>query len=141
MEKSIVTEQNWSLLNGLALAYVGDAAYETYIRTYLLEKGHTKPNQLHRRATFFVSAKAQAKLMHALLAKEGFLSEEEVDMYRRGRNSKSHTIAKNADVTTYRIATGFESLMGYLHLSGQEARLEEFIRWCIQEVEENNYEK
>lgn len=52
MEKSIVTEQNWSLLNGLALAYVGDAAYETYIRTHLLEKGHTKPNQLHRRATF-----------------------------------------------------------------------------------------
>ena len=79
--------------------------------------------------------------MHALLAKEGFLSEEEVDMYRRGRNSKSHTIAKNADVTTYRIATGFESVMGYLHLSGQEARLEELIRWCIQEVEENNYEK
>lgn len=79
--------------------------------------------------------------MHALLANEGFLSEEEVDMYRRGRNSKSHTIAKNADVTTYRIATGFESLMGYLHLSGQVARLEESIRWCIQEVEENNYEK
>ncbi len=70
MEKSIVTEQNWSLLNGLALAYVGDAAYETYIRTHLLEKGHTKPNQLHRRATFFVSAKAQAKLMHAMLEKE-----------------------------------------------------------------------
>ena len=79
--------------------------------------------------------------MHAMLAKEGFLSEEEMDMYRRGRNSKSHTIAKNADVTTYRIATGFESLMGYLHLSGQKARLEELIRWCIQEVEENNYEK
>lgn len=141
MEKSIVTEQNWSLLNGLALAYVGDATYETYIRTHLLEKGHTKPNQLHRRATFFVSAKAQAKLMHAMLEKEGFLSEAEMDMYRRGRNSKSHTIAKNADVTTYRIATGFESLMGYLHLSGQKVRLEELIRWCIQEVEENNYEK
>ncbi|MFZ2551222.1 MAG: Mini-ribonuclease 3 [Trichococcus flocculiformis] len=141
MEKSIVTEQNWSLLNGLALAYVGDAAYETYIRTHLLGKGHTKPNQLHRRATFFVSAKAQAKLMHAMLEKEGFLSEAEMDMYRRGRNSKSHTIAKNADVTTYRIATGFESLMGYLHLSGQKVRLEELIRWCIQEVEENNYEK
>ena len=79
--------------------------------------------------------------MHAMLAKEGFLSEAEMDMYRRGRNSKSHTIAKNADVTTYRIATGFESLMGYLHLSGQKVRLEELIRWCIQEVEENNYEK
>ena len=141
MEKSLVTEQNWSLLNGLALAYVGDAAYETYIRTHLLEKGHTKPNQLHRRATFFVSAKAQAKLMHAMLSKEGFLSEEEMDMYRRGRNSKSHTIAKNADVTTYRIATGFESLMGYLQLAGQKVRREELIRWCIQEVEENNYEK
>ena len=75
------------------------------------------------------------------LAKEGFLNEEELDMYRRGRNSKSHTIAKNADVTTYRIATGFESLMGYLHLSGQKERLEELIGWCIQEVEENNYEK
>ncbi|WP_087034073.1 Mini-ribonuclease 3 [Trichococcus palustris] len=141
MEKSIVTEKDWNLLNGLALAYVGDAAYEVYIRTYLLEKGYTKPNQLHRRATHFVSAKAQAVLMYAMMAKEGFLSEEELGMYKRGRNSKSHTIAKNADVTTYRISTGFEALLGYLHLSGQIERMEELIHWCIQEVEENDHER
>ena len=56
-------------------------------------------------------------------------------MYKRGRNSKSHTVAKNADVGTYRIATGFEALMGYLYLSGQQARLEELINWCLQQVE------
>ena len=64
-----------------------------------------------------------------------FLKEEEVTMYKRGRNAKSHTTAKNADVTTYRISTGFEALFGYLHLTKQVARFEELVRWCIQQVE------
>ena len=125
--------QEFKLLNGLALAYVGDAVYEIAIRDYLIHQGYTKPNQLHKEATRFVSARAQAQLMQGLLSEE-VLSEEELTMYRRGRNAKSHTTAKNADVTTYRVATGFEALFGYLHLSQQATRLEELTQWCIKQV-------
>ena len=129
--------RDYKQLNGLALAYVGDAVYEVYIRDYLVSTGQTRPNQLHKMATHYVSAKAQAFLMDAMLT-AGLLTEEEELFYRRGRNSKSHTSAKNADITTYRIATGFESLMGYLHLTQQQERLEELIDWCIKKVGEEN---
>jgi ribonuclease-3 family protein len=131
--------RDYTQLNGLALAYVGDAIYEIYIRDYLVSLGQTKPNTLHRMATHYVSAKAQAMLMQALIAEE-WLTEEEITMYKRGRNAKSHTFAKNADVTTYRVATGFESLMGYLHLTKQAKRLEEIVEWCINKVGEENGE-
>lgn len=124
-------------LNGLALAYVGDAVYEVYIRDFLVESGQTRPNTLHKMATHYVSAKAQAMLMEKMLA-EAVLTEEEELFYRRGRNAKSHTSAKNADITTYRIATGFESLMGYLHLTEQKERLDELVNWCIEKVGEEN---
>lgn len=75
--------------------------------------------------------------MEKMLA-EGILNEEEELFYRRGRNSKSHTSAKNADITTYRVATGFESLMGYLHLTDQKERLDELVAWCIEKVGEEN---
>jgi ribonuclease-3 family protein len=129
--------RDYTQLNGLALAYVGDAIYEIYIRDFLVEQGQTKPNTLHRMATHYVSAKAQAYLMQAMLA-EDILTENEEIMYKRGRNAKSHTSAKNADITTYRVATGFESLMGYLHLTKQTERLEELIAWCIKKVGEEN---
>lgn len=129
--------KDYTQLNGLALAYVGDAIYEVYIRDYLVSTGLTRPNQLHKTATHYVSAKAQAALIHQMLAEE-LLTGEEQDFYRRGRNSKSYTSAKNADITTYRISTGFEALMGYLHLTKQQARLEELIEWCIQKVGDTN---
>ena len=125
--------RDYRQLNGLALAYVGDAIYEVYIRDYLVSQGQTRPNQLHHMATHYVSAKAQAMLIQGMLDAE-ILTTEEQDFYRRGRNSKSHTSAKNADITTYRISTGFEALMGYLHLTEQKDRLEELIEWCIQYV-------
>ncbi|KAF1302610.1 MULTISPECIES: Mini-ribonuclease 3 [Enterococcus] len=125
--------KDYKQLNGLALAYVGDAIYEVYIRDYLIDQGQTRPNQLHKLATHYVSAKAQAALIHAM-QEENILTEEEELFYRRGRNSKSYTSAKNADITTYRISTGFEALMGYLHLSKQTVRLEELIDWCIKKV-------
>lgn len=134
-------EKDWGLLNGLALAYVGDAIYEVYIRDYLVNQGQTRPNQLHKAATRFVSAKAQNYLMKEMLAEEGLLSETELLMYKRGRNGKSHTSAKNVDITTYRVATGFESLMGYLHLEKQTERMEELIQWCIKKVEEDQHGK
>lgn len=133
-------ERDFTQLNGLALAYVGDAVYEVYIRDYLVQKGQTKPNRLHHLATNFVSAKGQCFLMRALL-EENVLTEKEEDMYRRGRNAKSFTSAKNTDITTYRVATGFESLIGYLHLTKQKNRVDEIVSWCIQKIEEKQNEK
>lgn len=123
------------LINGIALAFDGDAIYSVYVRQHLILQGMTKPNRLHHVATHYVSAKAQAQLVQALLEQE-MLSEEEVAIYKRGRNAHSHTKAKNTDVVTYRMSTGFEALLGYLHLTDQIERLEELIHWCIQTVEQ-----
>ncbi|MBV7391443.1 MULTISPECIES: Mini-ribonuclease 3 [Enterococcus] len=128
---------DYKQLNGLALAYVGDAIYETYIRDYLVRQGQTRPNKLHHMATHYVSAKAQAFLIEQMEA-ENMLSEEEAGIYRRGRNAKSYTSAKNTDIMTYRRSTGFEALMGYLHLLERKERLEELISWCIKKVGETN---
>lgn len=122
------------LLNGLALAYMGDAVFELAIRKYLLGQGQTKPNQLHHMATEYVSAKAQAQLMGALIEEEK-LSEEELTYYKRGRNSKINTKAKNTDIHSYLQSTGFEALMGYLYLTDQKERLNECIEWCIQFID------
>lgn len=121
-------------LNGITLAYMGDAVYEVYIRQHLLERGLVRPNQLQKAATAFVSAKAQAALIEAMLA-ANLLTEEEQDIYTRGRNAKSYTHAKNTSVVTYRISTGFEALFGYLHLSGATERVAELAHWCIDYVE------
>lgn len=119
------------LLNGLALAYIGDAVYELAIREHLLDVGQTRPNQLHQYATQYVSAKAQAKIMD-YFSEEEILTEEEESYYKRGRNSKINTKAKNTDIQTYLQSTGFEALIGYLYLTKQEDRLNEIINECIQ---------
>ncbi|MFM1613708.1 Mini-ribonuclease 3 [Streptococcus mutans] len=126
-----------NLINGITLAFEGDAIYSTYIRKHLIFQGLTKPNQLHRKTTRYVSAKAQAMLITKMLEAQ-LLSEKEEDIYRRGRNANSHTKAKNTDVVTYKMSTGFEAVMGYLHMTEQIERLEELIDWCIQTVE-NEY--
>ena len=125
-----------NLINGIALAFEGDAVYSMYIRRHLIFQGMTKPNQLHREATKYVSAKAQANLI-SLMLEEGILTEKEEDIYKRGRNANSHTKAKNTDIVTYRMSTGFEAVMGYLHMTEAIERLEELIDWCIQRVEES----
>jgi len=132
-----VTDVN--LINGIALAFEGDAVYSMYIRRHLIFQGLTKPNQLHREATKYVSAKAQANLI-SLMLEEGILTEKEEDIYKRGRNANSHTKAKNADIVTYRMSTGFEAVMGYLHMTEEIERLEELIDWCIKRVEEATHE-
>lgn len=104
----------------LALAFMGDSIYEAFIRTKLLLAANQSAAKLHRTAVSFVRAGAQALAMQALLP---LLTEEEADIYKRGRNAHSHTVPKNADVTEYRAATGFEALMGYLYLTGQTDRL------------------
>ena len=123
-----------NLLNGIALAFEGDAVYSLYIRRHLIFQGQTKPNQLHRLATRYVSAKAQASLIEKMLDQE-VLTEKELDIYKRGRNAHSHTKAKNTDVITYKMSTGFEAVMGYLHMTEDLTRLEELITWCIDQVE------
>jgi len=132
-----VTDVN--LINGIVLAFEGDAVYSMYIRRHLIFQGMTKPNQLHREATKYVSAKAQANLI-SLMLEEGILTEKEEDIYKRGRNANSHTKAKNADIVTYRMSTGFEAVMGYLHMTEEIERLEELIDWCIKRVEEATHE-
>ncbi|AND79945.1 Mini-ribonuclease 3 [Streptococcus pantholopis] len=122
------------LINGIALAFEGDAVYSMYIRRHLIFQGLTKASQLHRLATHYVSAKAQAMLVSKLL-EEGRLTDKEEAIYRRGRNAKSYTKAKNTDIITYHMSTGFEAVMGYLHMTEQHSRLEELIAWCIAAVE------
>ena len=128
---------DYNQMNGIALAYIGDAIYEVYVRQHLLQKGLTKPTKLHHTATRYVSAKAQAFLV-GRMEDQHLLTEEEQEYFKRGRNAKSHTSAKNTSVMTYRISTGFEALFGYLYLSEQKDRLDEIAAWCIKTVEEEN---
>ena len=104
----------------LTLAYIGDAAYELVVRTFLVDQGNSRPDKLHRKASSMVKAAAQAAMAEAL---KDSLTEEELSVYRRGRNAKSPTMAKNASMSDYRKATGFEALMGYLYLKGEQKRL------------------
>lgn len=108
----------------LALAYIGDAAYEIIIRTKVMNHGSIQVNKMHKRTAGLVKAETQAEL-YKLLEEE--LTEEEKAVYRRGRNAKSGTMAKNATMKDYRMATGFEALMGWLYLSGQMDRMVELI--------------
>lgn len=123
------------MLNSLALAYMGDAVYEVYVRHHLIEKGSVKPHLLHRKATSFVSAKAQNRVIRYFLDND-YLTEEESAVVRRGRNAKSGTIPKNTDVQTYRYSTAFESLIGFLFLMKRQERMEELIEKSIQFIEE-----
>jgi len=106
----------------LTLAYIGDDFYDLIIRTVVVERANRPANDLHRMTVQYVKAQTQAEMAEALAAAEGVLTEKEADIYRRGRNAKSHTTAKNASVTDYRRATGFEALIGYLYLTGQQER-------------------
>lgn len=108
-------------LSPLTWAYVGDAVYELYIRTHLINTTKLKPHELHIKSIKYVKANAQAELLQQL---EDILTEEEKDIVRRGRNTKINHIAKNATVQDYIYATAFEALIGYLYLTKQEQRLE-----------------
>lgn len=130
--ESVIDEKQ---LNSLALAYMGDAVFETYVRHHLLQTGKVRPNQLHREATNYVSAKAQAMVAHQFI-EEAILSEDEIAVLKRGRNAKSGSVPKNTDVQTYRYSTGFEALIGTLYLSKNEARLQELVKKAFLIVEE-----
>lgn len=112
----------------LTLAYIGDAVYELVIRSIIVEKGNAPVNKLHKRSSQLVKAKSQAEAAVKLM---DVFTEEELVVYKRGRNTRSHTMAKNADMMDYRMATGFEAVMGYLHLKQDYARIIELVHMGI----------
>ncbi|WP_232330953.1 MULTISPECIES: Mini-ribonuclease 3 [Thermoactinomyces] len=119
-------------LNPLLLAYLGDAVYEVFIRSHLVARGVSRPHDLQKEATRYVSAGAQAKIYREL---EGELADEEREILKRGRNAKSGSVPKKAKVTDYRMSTGLEALVGYLYCRGDEERLSQLMQKAIATVE------
>lgn len=126
-------------LNALALAYMGDAVLEQKVREHLLIMGRVRPNTLHKEATKYVSAKAQSMIMYRLM-EENYLTEEEMAVFRRGRNAKSGSVPKNTDVQTYRNSSGFEAVLGSLYLLKQYDRVYQIIDYAIEIVEQSKGE-
>ena len=126
-------EEDAAQYSPLVLAYMGDAVYELMIRTLVVNQGNAQVNKLHKRSAGLVKAEAQARMALAL---QEDLTETERAVYRRGRNAKSYTSAKNASIRDYRTATGFEALAGYLYLSGQPERLAELVRLGLMKLGE-----
>ena len=116
----------------LTLAYIGDSIYDLVIRTLIVKHGNSQPNKLHKKASALVKASAQAAMAEKLLP---VLTEEELSIYKRGRNAKSYTMAKNATMLEYRKATGFEALMGYLYLKEETERMIDLIKMGLDKGE------
>lgn len=148
MEKSLNFEENltqniWQnlelaqveprQLSPLVLAYIGDSIYDLVIRTYLISLGNMPVNKINQHACRLVKAETQSKLIGIL---EEQLTENELSVYKRGRNAKSYTSAKNATIGDYRRATGFEALMGYLYLDGQYDRLTKLVHTGLEAIGE-----
>ena len=114
-------------INIVTLAYLGDAIYEVYIREKLIKNGIAKVEELQKEAVKYVSAKGQASILTKLL-EENILTEEEIDIVKRGRNYKRSAHPKHTDIITYKLSTGFESLIGHLYLSNDLKRLEEIFK-------------
>lgn len=113
----------------LTLAYIGDGIFDVVIRSIVVGRGNTPVSQLHHKTSHIVKAHSQAMMAEVLLDE---MTDTEKDIYRRGRNAKSHTMAKNATVMDYRSATGFEALMGYLYLTDEMDRILELISIALE---------
>ena len=124
IQKFQLKKQDADQYSPLVLAYMGDCVYELFIRTKVVNDGNMQVSKMHKRSATFVKASAQAELIHLIME---LLTEEEIQIYKRGRNAKSATMAKNSTMAEYRTATGFEALIGYLYLSGQKERMVELI--------------
>jgi len=116
-----------------ALAYIGDAVYEVYVRRYLMKNSREQVNKLHKKAVKYVSAKAQACVIENI---QESMEEDVLSVFKRGRNASSNTVPKNTDVVTYKIATGFEAIVGYLYLIGELERLDRFVANAFEIIEE-----
>lgn len=120
-------------LSPLVLAYIGDSIYDLVIRSYLVSLGNMQVNKINKHACRLVKAKTQSEMIGII---EPLLEGYEEAVYKRGRNAKSYTSAKNASITDYRRATGFEALMGYLYLSGKYKRMMELIKAALEGIGE-----
>ena len=128
--KNKFTKEEVRQLNPLVLAFIGDGVYEVFIRSYKIDRNRNMPvHKLHIKTISYVRAHEQSNFMNQLIE---LLNEEELSIYKRGRNAKSGTIPKNADVREYRNATGFEALIGYLYLIDDKERLEELLNRCVE---------
>ena len=125
----MISKDDISQMSPLVWAYMGDAVYEKFIREYVIRQGLCKNGLLHKKSIKYVSAKGQANILKNI---EDFLTEEEKDIVRRGRNSHPHSTAKNADIIEYKYATGLEALIGYLYLEEKTERLKEILNKCIE---------
>ena len=143
MEKSLILkekflnefgleEQDLRTYSPLTLAYIGDAIFELVVRTVLVERKNTQAEKLHKAATKIVKAETQALMIEAIKEE---LTEEELAVYKRGRNAKAVTRAKNATMSEYRRATGFEALMGYLQLKGDIETMIELMHLAVEKAE------
>ncbi len=112
------------LADGMTLAYLGDSVMELYVREKLIRSGITRAGELNERAHEIVRAKGQAKAYHTV---EGMLTEDELDLFKRGRNSGHLNPPKSATMSEYRTATGFEAVLGYLYLTRQDERIREIL--------------
>ena len=117
-----------NLMSPLTWAYIGDSVYELFIRNHLVQTTNLKPHKLHIQAIKYVKAKSQREILEKI---KDNLTEEEIDIVRRARNTENHHIAKNANPDDYMYATAFEGLIGYLYLTNQKERLEEILNKCI----------
>ena len=125
---SNVDKNQVHLLNPLVLAYIGDAVYELNIRTKVIDQGNIKTSNMHKRSIEYVRAKAQAEVLDRIIEN---LTESEMDLVRRARNTHSLTVPKNADLEDYKKATALEALIGYLYLKEDYDRVQQIIGLCI----------
>ena len=109
----------------LALAYIGDCVYDLIIKTWIMSGGNRQVHKMHEDTSRYVQASAQSLMMRSM---QEYLNPEEHAIYRRGRNAKSVSPAKNQSITDYRRATGFEALLGYLYLKKEYERLMELVK-------------
>ena len=121
-------------LNAQELAYIGDAVYEMYIRKYLINKKIRKVNNLQKEAKKYVSALGQSTYLKNMIDND-FLSEKEIDIVKNARNFKTASKPKNSDIITYKYATALEALMGYLYLNNEKNRIDEIMKYILEDME------
>ena len=128
-QEMIKSEMELNTISPLVWAYVGDSVYELYIRTHLVNTTKLRPHRLHIETIEYVRAKAQSNILNKL---KNQLTESEMEIVRRTRNTENHHLPKNAEIEDYKYATALEGLIGYLYLNGNQTRLQEILKLCLE---------
>ncbi len=127
-----VEDKDIKTISPLVFAYIGDSVYDLIIKSILVGRGNIPVNKLHKKASDLVKAQSQVRMYESVV---DMLSEEEATIFKRGRNAKSYTSAKNASKIDYRMATGYEALIGYLYMEDRIDRIYELVKKGLEEVE------